>query len=187
MKTKHDFRGSAASVLNEINKTISQISGDEVEKLIKELSRPGNVFVAGTGRSLLMMQAFAKRLKHLGIDVRVAGEITAGPITKRDIMIAGSGSGETGGTVNAARIAKKNGARLAVITAEPSSALSKIADIRIIIPALTAKNRKIKSFQPLGSLFEQTLLILTDVICAMLKKRFGISSSSMLKRHANLE
>ena len=43
------------------------------------------------------------------------------------------------------------------------------------------------SVQPLGTLFEQSLLILCDSLILELMQRSGIGAAQMLERHANLE
>jgi 6-phospho-3-hexuloisomerase len=41
--------------------------------------------------------------------------------------------------------------------------------------------------QPMGSLFEQSLLIFFDIIVMRLMEKKGLDSKTMFERHANLE
>jgi 6-phospho-3-hexuloisomerase len=43
------------------------------------------------------------------------------------------------------------------------------------------------SLQPMGSLFEQSLMIVLDTIIWMLMEQKGVDSNTMFKKHANLE
>ncbi len=43
------------------------------------------------------------------------------------------------------------------------------------------------SVQPMGSLFEQSIAILLDIIVLCLMEKHGISSDDMYRNHSNLE
>ncbi len=43
------------------------------------------------------------------------------------------------------------------------------------------------SVQPLGTLFEQSMLILCDSLVLALMRRTGVSAAQMFAHHANLE
>jgi 6-phospho-3-hexuloisomerase len=45
----------------------------------------------------------------------------------------------------------------------------------------------VSSIQPMGCLFEQSLLILQDLMILMLMEKTGITASQMAKRHRNVE
>src|SRR5699024_4903188 len=82
-------------VIKEINNTLASISDQEVEKLYEEIEQAHRVFFVGVGRVLLSLEAVAKRLAHLGIDTVIVGQITEPAITDNDLLIVGSGSGES--------------------------------------------------------------------------------------------
>ena len=132
------------------------------------------------------------RLMHLGYTAYVVGEIVTPAIGEGDLLIIGSGSGETGSLVLMAEKAKQCGAKLALFTIYPESSIGKKADIVIRIPGVTAKSdidRGVASIQPGGNLFEQTLLLLGDSIVIRIIHKGGFKSdnASMMRRHANLE
>ena len=180
-----DFSGIKDKIIEEIKDVLSKVGKKKVETLIKMLLSAEKVFVAGTGRSMLMMKSFAKRLKHLNLNVYVVGETIEPPATGKDILIIGSGSGE-GIPLELARIARKIGTRVALITAKKESNLTKLADFVIYISAPT-KFSKRKSFQPLGNLFEQSLLLFCDTVAMLVQKKKKLSNEELLKHHANLE
>ncbi len=181
-----DFWEIKDKVVEEINDTLSKVEKRKVEALIRMLLSVEKVFVAGTGRSMLMMQSFAKRLKHLNLRVYVVGETIEPPATKKDLLIIGSGSGESILPLGIARIARRIGTKVALITAKKDSRIAKLADFVIYISAPTKFSKK-KSFQPLGNLFEQTLLLFCDTVAILIQKKKRILNRELLEHHANLE
>ncbi len=137
-----------------------------------------------------MVKAFAMRLMHIGITAYVLGETVTPSIEKSDLLIIGSGSGETESLCFMAEKAKQIGADLAVITIFSDSTIGKLADIIITIPAPTAKVKRetgVPSVQPKGSLFEQCMLILLEAIIIVLMEKMNTVPDTLMRRHANLE
>ena len=128
------------------------------------------IFLAGAGRSGLMIRAFANRLLHLGYSVSLVGEISSPHTKSGDLFLIGSGSGETTSLVNQAKIAKDNGVVIGLFTTNSSSTLGEIADQVVIIPT-QSKQSKDEALQPMGSLFEQTSLFLYDSIILNLMEK----------------
>ena len=146
--------------------------------------------MAGLGRSGVAVKAFAMRLMHMGLPVYVVGEIVTPAIQKGDLLVVGSGSGETGSLTIMAKKVKDIGAELALVTIFPQSTIGKLADAIVKIPAPTPKvatESGFKSIQPMGSLFEQSLLLLFDSLILRLMETKKENSENMMKRHANLE
>ena len=168
---------------------MSKVDSEEVESLVNIVLGSKKVFVIGVGKVMLMMQALAKRLKHLGLDSYVVGETTTPGIQKGDLLLAGSGSGETITTVNVARLAKKHGAKICLITSSSDSTLRQLSDASVRIPCSTKLNLpgEIISKQSMTTLFEQCLLIFGDCVSMIIQKKLNISEEEMWKTHANLE
>ena len=107
-----------------------------------------------------------------------------------DLLIITSGSGTTGSLVKMAEKAKVLNGRVGLITIYPESTIGKMADVVVQINAPTSKSKidtGVTSIQPMGSLFEQSLLICLDFIIRILMDKTGITGEEMFKRHANLE
>ena len=120
----------------------------------------------------------------------VWGEKLRRAITRRDLLVVGSGSGESVVPAAVAGVAKKHGARVAHIGSNPDSSLRPLTDTFVRIPVRTRLNiiGELPSQQIMTSLFEQTLYILGDAITLMIMHRQGLSDLSCLwQRHANLE
>jgi len=177
-------------IVKELGKTLSNILPGQAEELIDKILGSKKIFVAGAGRSGFMVKAFAMRMMHLGFDAYVTGETITPNIEMEDILIIGSGSGETGSLVSMANKAKKIGSKIALVTIFPQSSIGLISDVVIKIPAPTPKvdiNTGFKSIQPMGSLFEQSLLLFLDSIVLRLMGRMDNNSATMFTKHANLE
>ena len=183
----------ARSILDELRRTLNQVSCDEVEALVLEVTGAGRVFVAGAGRSGLVMRGFAMRLAQLGLPVHVVGETTSPPIRPGDLLLIGSGSGVTERLVHYAGKTAEAGARVAAVTANPDSPAARLADVVVVIPAPTPKSsvetggKEHRSHQPMGTLFEQSLGVMLDACVMLLMARLDETGRSMFARHANLE
>lgn len=176
-------------VTEEISSTLVSIDENQVRVLVNEILSAEKVFFVGVGRVLLSLQSVTKRLAHLGIETHYVGEITEPAITSDDLLIVGSGSGESLFPVAIAKKAKEKGARVAHIGANPKCTMSEYSDAFVRIPVSTkfSSPDEIKSVQPMTSLFEQSLLILGDTIALMIVEEKGLDLHSLWQYHANLE
>jgi 6-phospho-3-hexuloisomerase len=138
---------------------------------------------------MLCLQAVTKRLAHLGINAHYVGEITEPAITSKDLLIVGSGSGTTLFPVSIARKAKSFGATVIHIGSNPKSDMKDIADFMVRIPVRTKLylDDEIESTQPMTSLFEQTLLLLGDIVAKMIIDDRKVNLKELWQYHANLE
>jgi 6-phospho-3-hexuloisomerase len=183
------YKKYSGLVLGELQTALASIDGSEAEELVSRLIASRKVFVVGVGRVMLSMQAFAKRLAHLGIDAHCVGEITEPAITSEDLLIAASGSGESIFPKEIARKAKSLGATVIHIGSNSESGMKPYCDGMLRIPTRTKLNipGEIPSAQPMSSLFEQSLFILGDVIAMIIIEKKGLDLRSLWAYHANLE
>jgi 6-phospho-3-hexuloisomerase len=178
------------SILKEIEITLKKIPDEKIIALIEFLSSPEKIFIAGAGRSGLIMKTFAIRLMQMGFSVHIQGEATTPAIRPGDILFIGSGSGETESLVLFAKKAKKAGAKIGLITMSGESALGTIADISVVIPAKLSKkdfDAQSDSIQPMCNLFEQALLIFLDSLSISMLEYKDIDKKILYEKHANLE
>lgn len=184
-----DFTNVSNLIIEEINTALSAVNVKEVEKMIEMIYSAEKVFVIGVGRVLLMMKAFAKRLNHIGINANYVGAINEPAITEKDVLIIGSGSGESVIPVAITKIAKKYGAKIIHVGSNKKSTIAEIADLFVRIPCRTKLNLEdeIESKQPMSSLFEQSILIFGDIVVYMMVKNNNLDIKTLWKKHANLE
>lgn len=178
-----------AEVIEELNQTIHLINDAEAEKLVQQIFASRKIFVAGAGRSGLMGKAFVMRMMHMGIDAYVVGETVTANLEKGDLLILGSGSGETKTLVAIAEKAKSLGGTIATVTVSPASTIGQLADIVVKLPGVTKdqSDGDYRTIQPMGSLFEQAMLLLYDAIILRFMEDKNLDSNKMYGKHANLE
>jgi 6-phospho-3-hexuloisomerase len=178
----------ALKIAGELEQTLTLLDPEKTEKLCAMILSSKKIFAAGAGRSGFMVKAFAMRLMHMGFDSFVVGETVTPNLEAGDILIIGSGSGETGSLASMAVKAKKIGAGLTLVSIFPESTIGKLADVVIKV---TAPSPKVKngftSIQPMGSLFEQSLLLTLDAIILRLMEKQSKNTDTMFGKHANLE
>ncbi len=185
-----------------IRKSIDLIDDGQVNRMIEELidayKRGARVLVMGAGRTGLVGKAFAMRLLHLGYQVAVLGETIVPRIRENDLVIALSGSGRTRLIVTAAEAAKHVNARVIAVTSYPDSPLARLANIIVVVPGRTKVASEEDYFArqilgiheplaPLGTLFEDTLLVFLDGVSVELMKRLGKTEEDLRDIHANIE
>jgi 6-phospho-3-hexuloisomerase len=185
-----DVSDIAQKAIAEISDAIRSVDKNSTDKLIRFIQNARKIYVAGAGRSLLVLRCAAMRLMHLGHECHVVGDTITPAFEEGDLLIAGSASGETDGVIGIARKAKNIGGSVALITARDSSTLAAISDLAVIIPAYTDKvedNSMKRPTLPGGTLFEQAMLVMLDSVALRLGQVSGVPSGRAFLRHANLE
>ena len=190
MSFAEEYSKVCTDVIAELERTLKSIDPNQLERLKDEILKADQVFFVGVGRVMLALQCVCKRLAHLGIKAHYVGEITEPAIKKNDLLIVGSGSG---GSLFPLGIAKK--ARAAVgctvvhIGSNPNSEMKEIADFMVRIPVRTKLylEDEIDSCQPMTSLFEQSVLLLGDVLAKMIIEEENLDMKELWQYHANLE
>lgn len=189
MAINSNYSKKAALIIKECTLVLNSIDPQSVEQLLDEIEKANNIFLVGVGRVFLSLQSIAKRLNHLDIKVFCVGEINEPPITKKDLLLVGSSSGETIIPVSIARKAHEIGARVGYIGASPESTVRKLSDFYVHIPTRGSNDSidAITSQQPMTTLFEQVLLLFGDAVALMLMDRKSLKESDIVHAHANLE
>lgn len=177
------------TIIEELQSTSSKIATDEADKLVEEIMKAEKVFALGAGRSGLMGKSFVMRLMHMGIEAYAVGETVTGTFEENDLLIVGTGSGTTSTLVPVVQKAKEIGGRVAAVTISPDSTIGELAELIVQLPGATKDKSEetIQTTQPLGSLFEQTMLFFYDAIILSYMEKKGLDSDKMYDKHANLE
>jgi 6-phospho-3-hexuloisomerase len=183
------FKDDCSLILQEVARALDAVEERKVDTFADWLLEAQKVFVVGVGRVMLSLEAFAKRLNHLGIATWYVGETNEPAISDRDLLVVASGSGESLVPVAIARKATAFGPRIVHIGSNPESSLRDLVDLFIRIPAPTklALPDEVPSRQLMSSLFEQSLYLLGDAIALGIVRRRKIDIDSLWRNHANLE
>ena len=178
-----------------LEKITQSIDNEDFDRFLSEIHNARQVFVIGAGRSGLVASAFAMRLIHLGIPTFVVGESILPTMTEGsmmgDIVVVFSCSGGTGIAAQYATDAKTiGGARVCLITSQPKSPVSAIADCTILFKEHLYQKQCVEEgcslFAPLGTLFETTAWVFADAVVSGLMEVKGIDAGAMWSVHANL-
>ncbi|MEK3663518.1 6-phospho-3-hexuloisomerase [Paenibacillus sp. FSL F4-0236] len=179
----------AQQIIEELQRSISQLDQQEAERMAELLLQSNKIFVAGAGRSGLMGRAFAMRLMHVGKEAYVVGETVTPGIEPGDVLVLGSGSGETKGLISMAEKAKGVGAEVIAVTIAPDSTVGRLASYVVKLPGSTKDQTSggYSTIQPMASLFEQTMLVFCDAVILRMMEKTGQTTKQMFGKHANLE
>jgi 6-phospho-3-hexuloisomerase len=179
----------AKGALNDLAGVFARTKDDALDGLIEEIVKAKRIVVFGLGREGLQMRGFAMRLFHMGRNVAVWGDMTAPEVGPGDLLFVSAGPGDLDTARALVGIAKKAGARTALITAQAQGGLAKLVDVVTVIPAQTMANDQggPVSVLPMGSLFETAQMIAFEIAILKLRPRFHETAETMRARHTNLE
>lgn len=186
-----EIKNTLFLILDELKNTYINLNEKELQDLEDRIQKANKIYVAGVGRSLMMIRGLAMRLMHIGFTAYVIGETVTPAIEKGDLLIIASGSGETGTLTVIAEKCKSMDISLALITTNPKSTIGKMADSIVTVNAATPKlpGKKCESVQPGANTFEQSVLLIGDslVIDIISNQNLNNNNAELMKRHANLE
>ncbi len=197
-----EYMETIRKAMKDIAEHISGVSDslklEQVRGFVDAMIGANKIFIYGAGRSGLVGKAFAMRLMHLDFNVYVVGETITPAFEPGDLLIAISGSGETQSIVDAAKIAREQGGKVAAITSYSSSTLGKLADVVVEIPGRTKEDvptdyiarqmlTQYKWIAPMGTLFEDSTMVFLDGVIALLMATFQKTEKDMKRKHATLE
>jgi len=184
MSEYHDL---AQKILEEHRQVLLDVKVKEVERLLKAITAAKCIQVFGMGRMKCSVRAFVMRLMHMGLDAHVVYDTTCPNIGKGDLLIANGACTTICYTVMG--FAKRAGAKVVAITANPHSKAAQLCDFVVNLRGQVHGKRpyEIPSIQPMAALFEQTIFIFEDIVIQLLMKRLKITAAQMTKRHTNLD
>ncbi|WP_455240696.1 SIS domain-containing protein [Methanothermobacter tenebrarum] len=160
-----------------------------LDKILNLLAKSKSIFILGSGRSKLVGEAFAMRLAQLGLNVHVIGDSTTISPKKKDLIIVISSSGSTSCIVKETQRLKDKGAKIIGVTANAESELATglseaIIDVgpwRDYNKAISEGNQTDEA--PLGTLYEDTSLLILDGIIYELMKKMGKKEKDLAEAH----
>lgn len=171
-----------SDIIDLCRETLETVDKNKLELLEKAILSKRKVFIYGSGRSGLIGQLFAVRLVQLGLDVHFVGEMTTPIIGREDLTLLVSNTGNTSSVVQTARIAHRIGSEVICITGNDKSDLARASDTTIVMSI--PDDERISKSAPLGTIFENSTLLLFDCVVCDLMEKENISEQDMRNRHA---
>jgi 6-phospho-3-hexuloisomerase len=196
--------GLARSALADAGRVVERLDAGRFDSFAQAIASARRIALHGLGREGLQMKGLAMRLAHLGRDAHVVGDMSLPPIGAGDLLIVSAGPGDFATVAALADIARKAGAKVAVVTAQPESNLARAADHVLHIPAQTMADDQGADDQaaddqgagdrgagasvlPMGSLFELSMMLVFELLVLRLRDLLGETAETMRARHTNLE
>lgn len=176
--------------LEPLARVLSHVKRPEVEAFEKVLLGARRVFVTGMGRTGLMARGFAMRLMHLGRRVYHVGDVITPAIRRGDLLVICSRTGRSPVLLYYVKIARRAGARVAIVTADATAAVSRQADATLTIPSERRARGAVRGRAPeppLGSVFEQALLVVLDQVVVDLMDTLGLTADDLRRIHTTFE
>jgi len=178
---EESLQDAGRQLLDRIAAAMGKVAWDDFVGLARMLPKARRTYLTGAGRSGLVARSFGMRLMHAGLPAFIPGETITPAIGEGDLLVAISCTGETGYTDYLARRARRFGAKVVVLTAEPKAHLARDADKVIHIPA-TAPDIVVRA-----AVFEHAASLCLDAVFNVLAERLKVDSEEFRRRHANLE
>ena len=157
--------------LNKLKKNLNNSFNLAVEQIVKCKSK---VILCGVGKSGLIANKIASTLSSVGtasfyLSASDSSHGDLGSISKKDILILISNSGETNELKNIIQYANRNKILLIGIVSKKDSVLYKSSDIKLLIPKVTEAG----SIVPTSSTTSQLALGDALAIATMRQKKFN--------------
>jgi 6-phospho-3-hexuloisomerase len=184
-----------AEALGPLTDVLSRVREGDVEAFERSILGARRIFVAGLGRTGLMARGFAMRLMHLGRRVYHVGDVITPAIRRGDLLVICSRTGRSPVLLHYVNIARRAGARTALVTAIAKSPVARKSDVVLLLPsegrAPRPKGRGKKNSSalapPLGSVFEQALLLVLDLVVVHLMRTLGMTPDDLRRIHTTFE
>lgn len=158
------------------------VPDENVEKFIELLLTKKKIFIYGSGRSGLVGQLFAVRLVQIGLDVYFVGDMTTPIIGKDDLTVLISNTGHTMSVVQTAEIARRIGSHVVSVTSSSTCKLAHVSNSTLVMKL--PSNKDVREIAPLGTVFEDAVIILFDSIIPRVMAKMGVDEDAMRGKHA---
>jgi RpiR family transcriptional regulator, carbohydrate utilization regulator len=147
-------------------KTIETIDENCVNQTIQWLKKSSRIMVCGSGISEIIASYFTQRFQIIGkeawlVDLSAPGGIYINHLSKSDLMIVFSRSGESSYILKKTTIAKRQGLNIIAVTSNKESQLGQLADIILPIHGSTEPldvSFNITTYNSMAILFVDLLL-----------------------------
>ena len=176
-------------ILDELEESLNFSDSRQTESFLDKILEAHNIVLVGAGRVGLSVRSFATRLSQLNLNSFMLGDSNVPSLNENDLLIVGSGSGETKTILELVKISSKRKVNICLITTSQKSSMAELANNIVLLnaPSKLSVNNIIESKQPMTTLFEQSLYLYLDAVVLKLMARLHESSGSMWNRHSVLE
>ncbi|MGL5123134.1 MAG: MurR/RpiR family transcriptional regulator [Fusobacteriaceae bacterium] len=169
-----------------IEKTNKLINKNLILKITEKIKKSKKIYIYGVGSSGLTAQEFMQRLLRMGFNVSSISDshmmiINSAILSKDDLVIGISISGETKEIINSLRIAQKNYAYTIGITAFPNSSIKNYSQDLIVICASNLICKKDFINAQFSSMYLIDLISTILLEDGYLRKKMQVTIDAILK------
>ena len=170
-------------ILRDLTDVLKAVPESQTDPFLDALVSARRVFMYGVGRSGLVARMFGMRLVHLGRESTIVGDTTTPAIRADDLLVVCSRTGQSPILRHAVDLAHREGAQAAAVVGMDGTPLAGDVDLVVRIPLEIAQSEQ---GQPMGSLFEQALLLYLDNMVLRLMEALHRTVEDMERIHSNL-
>jgi 6-phospho-3-hexuloisomerase len=174
--------------LQEVADAVRSVPDTELDAIASELLSARRIACYAGGREGLVLRGLVMRLFHAGLDVHYVGEMTCPAVGPGDLLVLSCGPGRISTVGALAGVARRDGARVLYLTAQPQNPPADRADRVVHVTAQTmADDHGSDAALPMGSAYEIGLFVLVDLITHRVSRGRTESAQALRSRHTNLE
>lgn len=158
-----------------------RVDGKALEGAVEAIIHAPHLVIAGVGASGIVASDLQQKLARLGLSALYTADsdmqiVEACALSKNDVLVAISYSGETNSVLKASKEAKKNGAVVVAITRFGGNSLSRISDWTLQVVNSESLFREGATLSRFGQ------LLVVDLIYTVVLARCHDTVSELLKR-----
>lgn len=169
-------------ILRDLEEVLEAVPPADTDEFLDTIVAARRVFMYGLGRSGLVARMFGMRLVQLGQEATIVGDTTTPAIRADDLLVICSRTGRSPILRHAVGLGHKEDAKAVAVVGMAETALARAADLVVRLPVESVAS----AHQPMGSLFEQALLLYLDATVMRLMRKLGITVEEMQEIHSNL-
>ena len=174
--------------LQEVADAVRSVPDTELDAIAGELLAARRIACYAGGREGLVLRGLVMRLFHAGLDVHYVGEMTCPAVGPGDLLVLSCGPGRISTVEALAGVARRDGARVLYLTAQPQNPPADQADRVVHVTAQTmADDQGSDAALPMGSAYEIGLFVLVDLLTNRVRRGRTESVQTLRSRHTNLE
>lgn len=160
------------------------IDQTQLDNLAQAIIDAKRIYVGGWGRAGNVVKILAMNCSQAGLTAHIIGDNTTPSIHEGDLLVIGTGGGETKTMALIAKQAKEHGAKVGCITGNPDSTIAKLSEYPVIVPKMDIPEGTPTKAH--GS-FYHVMLMVTDIVMAYVCEVLGVTSEDIHYNHNNLE
>lgn len=163
---------------------LMKVDQKELDAMAQAIMDAKRIYVAGWGRAGLTIRILSMDCSQVGLRTHIVGDASTPAVKEGDLVIIGSGSGETETMKVIASKAKRFGAKLGLIVGKRDSTIGKLADYEIFIPKPEPDG---SHPDMMGGSFYHVVVMVCDILRGYVMEALHVTTEDLHRNHNNLE